>query len=55
MTDRARRAAFQSHLAAAGVRISGLGNLFLSSTHTGDVIDSTVERFDRALRSFLSG
>ncbi len=55
MTDRARRAAFQSHLAAAGVRISGLGNLFLSSTHTADVIDSTVERFDRALRSFLSG
>ncbi len=55
MTDKARRAAFQSHLAAAGVRISGLGNLFLSVAHTGDVIDSTVERFDRALRSFLSG
>ena len=55
MTDRARRAAFQSHLAAAGVRISGFGNLFLSSTHTEDVIDSTVERFDLALGSFLSG
>ena len=55
MTDRARRAAFQSHLAAAGVRTSGFGNLFLSSTHTGDVIDSTVERFDLALGSFLSG
>ena len=54
MTDKARRAAFQSHLAAAGVRISGLGNLFLSSAHTGDVIDSTVERFGQALRSFLS-
>ena len=54
-TDKARRAAFQSHLAAAGVRISGLGNLFLSSTHTEEVIDSTVERFDQALRSFLSG
>ena len=55
LTDKARRAAFQSHLAAAGVRISGLGNLFLSSAHAGDVIDSTVERFDQALRSFLSG
>lgn len=55
MTDKARRAAFQSHLAAAGVRISGLGNLFLSSTHTEEVIDSTVERFDLALHSFLSG
>ncbi len=55
LTEKARRAAFMSHLAAAGVRISGLGNLFLSSTHTEDVIDSTVERFDRALRSFLSG
>ena len=55
MTDKARRSAFQSHLAAAGVRISGLGNLFLSSTHTEEVIDSTVERFDLALHSFLSG
>lgn len=55
MTDKTRRAAFQSHLAAAGVRISGFGNLFLSNTHTGDVIDSTVERFDLALGSFLSG
>ena len=55
MTDKARRAAFQSHLAAAGVRISGLGNLFLSSAHTEEVIDSTVERFDLALHSFLSG
>ena len=54
-TDKVRRAAFQSHLAAAGVRISGLGNLFLSSTHTEEVIDSTVERFDQALRSFRSG
>ena len=53
-TDKVRRAAFQSHLAAAGVRISGLGNLFLSSTHTEEVIDSTVERFDQALRSFRS-
>ena len=55
LTDKARRTAFLSHLAAAGVRISGLGNLFLSSAHTEDVIDSTVERFDQALRSFLSG
>ena len=55
LTDKARRVAFMSHLAAAGVRISGLGNLFLSSAHIGDVIDSTVERFDQALRSFLSG
>ncbi len=54
LTDKARRAAFQSHLAGAGVRISGLGNLFLSSAHTEDVIDSTIERFDQALRSFLS-
>ena len=54
-TDKAGRAVFQSHLAAAGVRISGLGNLFLSSTHTEEVIDSTVERFDLALRSYRSG
>ena len=52
MTDKARRVAFLSHLMAAGVRISGFGNLFLSNAHTEAVIDETVERFDSALGAF---
>ncbi len=53
-TDRAMRTAFLPFLMEDGVRISGLGNLFLSDAHTEAVIDETVERFDSALRTFGS-
>ncbi len=52
--DRIGRARFQTHLISAGVRISGLGNLFLSTAHTEEIMDQTTERFNRAIRSFLA-
>ncbi len=48
-TDRKARAALQRALIAAGVRISGHGNLFLSGAHGDGVVDNTLERFEHAL------
>lgn len=54
MTDRAARTAFIPHLAAAGVRISGFGNMYMSDAHKEPVIEQTIERFGTALRTFRS-
>ena len=53
-TDRDGRVAFLPHLMAAGISISGHGNIFISDAHTGPVIDETLERFDRAVGAFVA-
>ena len=53
-TDRDGRVAFLPYRMAAGIRISGHGNIFISDAHTGPVIDETLERFDRAVGAFVA-
>ena len=43
---------FLTCLIQYGVRFAGHGNLYLSATHSGAVIDETLERFEVAVRSF---
>ena len=50
--DGAGRAAFLPRLMEAGVRITSMGNIYMSEAHTEAVVDETVERFDSALGSF---
>jgi len=44
---------FIPHLLGRGVRIAGRGNWMLSSEHTDDDIDRTLEAFDGALAEFV--